>query len=114
MDILEVVAIELRCVSCGALYEITLRQVLVSEQMLHEGCPVPNQYTNECPPLYYANLVEPGLILELERIWFRLEERAPETGGKLVLRGFQNSAKSSPFGQSNRDCLSKCSLPDPQ
>jgi len=54
MDILEAVAIELRCVSCGAHYEITLRQVLISEQMLHEGCPVPIQFTNECPPLYYA------------------------------------------------------------
>lgn len=85
MDILEAVAVELQCVSCGARYEITLRQVLVSEQMLHEGCPVPIQFTNECPPLYYADLVERDLILELERIWLRLEELVPATGGRLVL-----------------------------
>lgn len=96
MDILEAVAIELRCVACGAHYEITLRQVLISEQMLHEGCPVPIQYTNECTPLYYAGLVGRGLILEFEQAWLRLEERAPAAGGKLVLRCIQSSDKSSP------------------
>lgn len=85
MDILEAIAIELPCISCGARYEITLRQVLVSGQMLHEGCPVPSQYTNECSPLYYADLVERDLILELERIWLRLEELVPAMGGRLVL-----------------------------
>ena len=57
MDILEVVAIELRCVSCGALYEITLRQVLVSEQMLHEGCPVPKSVHERVSTLI---LCQPG------------------------------------------------------
>jgi hypothetical protein len=94
MDILEAVAIELRCVSCGAHYEIALRQVLISEQMLHEGCPVPMQFTNECPPLYYADLVGRDLILELERVWLRLEQRAPEVAGKLVLRRIQSVTSS--------------------
>lgn len=95
MDILEAVAIELRCVACGAHYEITLRQVLISEQMLHEGCPVPLQFTNECSPLYYADLVGRDLILELERIWPRLEEHTQKSGGKLVLRRIHNLANSS-------------------
>jgi hypothetical protein len=86
MDILEAVAIELTCVACGARYEIPFKQVLISEQMLHESCPVPMQFTNECPPLYYAKLVGRYLILELERIWLRLEEHAQKSGGKLVLR----------------------------
>ncbi len=84
MDILEVVAIELQCVACRARYEVTLRQVLISEQMLHAGCPVPMQYTNECPPLYYADLVGRDLILELEKIWLRIGASVP-AGGKLVL-----------------------------
>jgi hypothetical protein len=96
MDILEAIAIDLRCASCGARYKIPLRQVLISEQMLHEGCPVPMQFTNECSPLYYAHLVERNLILELERIWLRLKERSSEVGGKLVLRRIQSVANSDP------------------
>ena len=95
MDILEAVAVELQCVACGARYEITLRQVLISDQMLREGCPVPDQFTNECSPLYYAALVESGLIQELEQIWLRLEERVPAAGGKLVLRRIQSSDESN-------------------
>lgn len=90
MDILDAVAIELRCVACGEPYEIALRQVLDSEQMLHEGCPVPMQYTNECPPLYYADLLGRSAILELEGIWRRLEESAHAAGGQLVLRSIQS------------------------
>jgi hypothetical protein len=80
MDILEAAAIELHCVACGAPYEIILRQILISEQMLQEGCPVPIQFTNECPHLVYANMVRRDLILELERIWLLLEDQAPATG----------------------------------
>ena len=89
LDILDAAAIELECVACGGRYVIPLRQVLVSRQMLHDGCPVPNQFTNECPPLYYSDLVESELILELERIWLLLEERAPHAGGRLILRKIQ-------------------------
>lgn len=96
MDILDAVAVELPCVACGARFEITLKQVLTSEQMLHEGCPVPMQFTNECPPLYYADLVGRDLILELEKIWLRIEAVVPAAGGKLVLRRFQSPANSSP------------------
>jgi hypothetical protein len=87
MDILEAVAIELSCVACGSPYEITLRQVLLSQQMLHDGCPVPPSYTTECPPLYYADLVDHDLIRDLERIWLQIETSARAAGGKLLLPG---------------------------
>lgn len=93
MDILDAIAVELQCPACGARYGITLRQVLLSEQMLHEGYPVPIQHTNECPPLYYADLAECGLIQELEQVWLLLEQRARVGGGKLMFQGIQNSAK---------------------
>lgn len=40
MDILEIVAIEIPCSACGGRYEVTLKQIALSQQMLHEGCPV--------------------------------------------------------------------------
>jgi hypothetical protein len=86
MNILEDVSIELPCVACGGQYQISLEKVLLSEHMLHEGCPVPMQYTTECPPLYYGHLIDHNLIHELQRIWLRLEENADAAGGKLLLR----------------------------
>lgn len=56
MDILDAIAFELPCSVCGGRYAITLKQVMVSKRMLREGCPVPGQFTTECPPLYYADL----------------------------------------------------------
>jgi hypothetical protein len=89
MNILEDVSIELPCVACGGQYQISLEKVLLSEHMLHEGCPVPMQYTTECPPLYYGHLIDHNLIHELQRIWLRLEENADAAGGKLLLREVQ-------------------------
>lgn len=85
MNILEDVSIELSCVVCGSKYKVSLEKVLLSEHLLHEGCPVPMPYTTECPPLYYSHLIDHSLIHELQRIWLRLEENAEAAGGKLVL-----------------------------
>ena len=40
MDILKVVSIETPCSACGGRYEVTLKQVALSQKMLHEGCPI--------------------------------------------------------------------------
>jgi len=63
--------------------------------MLHEGCPVPIQFTNECPPLYYADLAECGLIQEIERLWLQLEERIGG-GGEIILSEIQRPEKPTP------------------
>ena len=86
MNILEDVSIELPCVACGGQYQISLEKVLLSEHMLHAGCPVPMPYTTECPPLSYGHLIDHNLIHELKRIWLLLEGNADAAGGKLVLR----------------------------
>jgi hypothetical protein len=83
MDILEIVAIEIPCSACGERYEVTLKQVALSQQMLHEGCPV--QVERECPPLFYSGLVGRELVQELQRVWARLEEKAREASGELKL-----------------------------
>jgi hypothetical protein len=85
MDILEAVAIEFPCRACGDRYEITLKQVLLSKQMLHEGCPVPAHFETECPPPYYADLVDREVIEELRQAWQRLAEKARAAGGELIL-----------------------------
>jgi hypothetical protein len=83
-DILEIVAIEIPCSACGGRYEVTLKQVALSQEMLHEGCPV--QVADECPPLAYSGLVDPELVQELQRVWVRLEEKARGASGELKLR----------------------------
>jgi len=84
MDILEIVAIEIPCSACGGRYEVTLKQVLLSQEMLHEGCPV--QVESECPPLAYSGVVDQEVVQELQRIWVRLEESAHGAGGEVKLR----------------------------
>ena len=88
MDILEAITIELGCAACGGQYEISLKQILLSQNMLHEGCPVENQ--RECPPLFYADLADREMIQELQRAWLRLEEKTHANGRKLLLRGGQD------------------------
>ena len=83
-DILEVVSIEIPCRTCGGRYEVTLKQVALSQQMLHDGCPV--QVETECPPLAYSGLVDQELVQELQRVWVRLEEKARGANGEVKLR----------------------------
>ena len=82
-DILELVSIEIPCSACGGRYEVTLKQVALSQKMLHEGCPV--QVERECPPLFYSGLVGRELVQELQMVWARLEEKAREASGELKL-----------------------------
>jgi hypothetical protein len=84
MDILESVAIEISCVACGGRYEVTLKQITLSQKMLHDGCPI--RVETECPPLTQSGLVDQELIQELQGIWARLEEKARGAGGELKLR----------------------------
>jgi len=91
MDILEKVAIEFPCRACGGRYEVTLKQILLSQEMLHEGCPV--QIVDECPPLVYSGLADREIIQELQRVWVRLEEKAHADGGELRLRSGESPAR---------------------
>jgi hypothetical protein len=84
MDILERLAVEVPCSTCGGRYEVTIKQVLLSQEMLHEGCPVQN--ANECPPLAYSELIDSETIKDLQRIWARLEEKLRGAGGEIKLR----------------------------
>lgn len=90
MDILEKLAIEIPCSACGGRYEVPLKQVLLSREMLHEGCPV--QIVDECPPLAYSVIVDREILQELQTEWDRLEEKARGAGGEVKLRSKWTSA----------------------
>lgn len=84
MDILSAVAVKLPCKTCGEDYEVPLRDVLQSHELLHEGCPVMEE--TECPMVHQAALFSAEAVQALERDWNRLEQRAQKDGGRLVLR----------------------------
>jgi hypothetical protein len=82
MDILEAIAVNLRCNSCTGEYQVSLKQALLSHEMLHAGCPVSDE--RECPPLFWSHLIDEQLIREFQSTWSRLEEKARKAGGELV------------------------------
>lgn len=85
MDILEAVAVSMPCNACSNQYELTLRQIVLSQEMLHEGCPVTDE--RECPPLSWSHVVDEDLARELQSIWSRLEDSVRKAGGELKLPG---------------------------
>lgn len=93
MDILEATAIELPCAACGGRDLVTLKEILLSQHMVHDGCPVPTQFSTECPPLYHADLIDHKLLHDLMQTWSRLEESAQAAGGKLVILGNKDSGE---------------------
>ena len=54
MDILNSIAIRIRCLNCGGAYLVPLSDVLLSHQLLHQGCPVAQE--TECPPPFQVRL----------------------------------------------------------
>jgi hypothetical protein len=83
MDILDMVAIEIPCRNCGGRYEISLKKIALSQQMLHDGCPVHAE--TECPPIFLSGLVDPELTADLQEIWSRLEKKARDVNGAVKL-----------------------------
>ncbi len=85
MDILSVAAIRLPCSRCGGAYLVPLRDILLSNEIMHEGCPVAQE--TECPPLFQSRLASQWSLETLDDAWRRLEHRATAVGGELVLIG---------------------------
>lgn len=83
VDLLEFVAVRVPCAACGQHYEVSLRQVLLSQDMLHEGCPVCTE--TECLPLTYAALANEDAVRDLERSWARLSELVRTSGFDLTV-----------------------------
>jgi hypothetical protein len=84
-DILEHVAVSVPCSACGDRYSVTLRHVLLAQNLMHEGCPVHDD--RECPPLVYAPLAASPAIEALRVAWTGLAEQVRQAGWELTLLG---------------------------
>ncbi len=97
MEFVDAIGIRLPCKRCGQPYEVPLRDVLVSHELLrHEGCPVAEE--TECPPVAQVFLADESDIAGLQRAWNRLAERVRKDGGELVVMSCPapNSAQAHP------------------
>jgi len=96
MDILSLAAIRLPCSQCGESYLVPLRDIALSHQIMHEGCPV--QEETECPPVFQSRLASEWALRTLDDAWRRLERRAKAVGGELVLQNPMASPAESASG----------------
>lgn len=83
MDIVDLIHIALPCPACGKQFPLSLAQVLLSQEMLHEGCVA--RAEEECPPDFFAPLLDHATILNLQQAWHVLEEQARAAGGALLI-----------------------------
>src|SRR5579884_81794 len=83
LDLLQQIAVSVPCPSCGQHYNITLRDVLTSQDVLHEGCPVCHE--TECSPLAYAALADEAALRDFEQSWSRLLHTVQVVGFELTV-----------------------------
>lgn len=84
MEVLNAVALEMPCPTCGRTYLVPVLQVMESREMLNEGCACRSE--TECPPLYLSSLLSPDDLETLRETWARLSRQARAHGGQLILR----------------------------
>jgi hypothetical protein len=81
MNILDKVLLQLPCGACGGSYEIPLSDILLSHNMVHSGCPVPQE--TECLPVFQIRLFDLRTIRKFEKAWQDLAERAQLVAANL-------------------------------
>jgi hypothetical protein len=70
--------IQVSCAACGQHYGVTLRQVLLAQQLAHQGCPA--RHEPECPPVVYSKLADEDALRELDESWWRLVDKVRSAG----------------------------------
>lgn len=83
MEILDSAAIKLLCRSCDQYYHVPLRDILLSSEIVHCGCPVPHE--TECPPVFQVRLCDTKVVERLQTAWREASRCAELAGGELVL-----------------------------
>jgi hypothetical protein len=83
LDLLQHVAVLVPCSTCGQHYTVSLRDVLMSQDMLHDGCPVCHE--TECLPLTHAGLADETAAREFEESWIRLSRKVRAAGFDLAV-----------------------------
>lgn len=83
MNILDFATIRLTCKSCEQVYEVPLRDIRLSHEIVHRGCPVPHE--TECPPVYQVRICGDEAVEALHSAWIAVSHCAELAGGELVL-----------------------------
>lgn len=83
MDILDNAAIRLLCRSCDQYYDVPLRDIVLSHEVVHCGCPVPHE--TECPPVFQVRICDNKVLERLQSAWREAYHCAELAGGELVL-----------------------------
>lgn len=100
MNILEVLSIRIPYTTCGQFYEVPLNDILLSYQMLEQGCPVQDE--TECPPLFQTRLFSRDVLSDFAKAWSRLENGARRNNGELVVRDNREEAQRRRSGAVGR------------
>lgn len=83
LDLLRRVAVRVPCPQCAGHYGVTLRQILLAQQLVHQGCPA--RHEPECPPVIYAGLADKDALEEFSECWWRLVDRVQSAGFEVSL-----------------------------
>ena len=83
MNILEALSVRIPCTACEQFYEVPLNDILLSHEMLEQGCPVHDE--TECPPVFQTRLIPRDVLNDFVKAWQRLEENVHRHNGELVL-----------------------------
>lgn len=83
LDLLQHIAVRVPCAACGQHYSISLRHVLMSQDVAHDGCPACDE--TECLPLTDAALADEAALRECERSWSRLLHKVRAAGVELTV-----------------------------
>ncbi len=110
MDILDDAAIRFLCRTCDHYYEIPLRDILLSHEIVHCGCPVPQE--TECPPVYQVRICDNEIIERLQSAWREASHCAELAGGELVLIALKENQGGAKEGIQSKeganDVCTKC------
>ena len=78
MNILDHVAIRIRCGVCSGEYSVPASVVLEGQQAIAPGCPGCSDY--ECEARFVATLVDPQALAALQAAWATFEASATSQG----------------------------------
>ena len=111
MNILEALSVRIPCTACEQFYEVPLNDILLSHQMLAQGCPVHDE--TECPTVFQIRLIPRNVLNDFVKVWQRLEENVHRGNGELVFTDGRerNGHRSGPVasGRTSGRGVEKCS-----
>lgn len=83
-DLLQHIGVRLPCTTCGEYYDVSFRQVQLSQELLHLGCPESSDA--EWSTVTYAALANEAALHEFERSWTRLARQVRAMGLQVTVR----------------------------